>query len=95
MRDAMTVITAIVLAICGLTYWAECRADYVLQLVVGTGEDAEVVSVDIYRHEKQCRMVLNQYRLGKAVYGEALERPIDRGGCVPCDEFPEMCRSGI
>lgn len=93
--DFMKVAAAIILAICGLTYWAESRADYILQLVIERGNQPEIIQVDRYKHRNQCEMVLAQYRLGKAVYGDQLQRPIERGGCVSCEEFAELCQEGI
>lgn len=95
MTDALKVIVSVVLAIVGTAGLVHCaHADYVLQLVVGTGEDTEVIDVDTYEHRRQCEMVRNQYRLGKAVYGDKLAKPIREEACVDCDEF-DVCRSGI
>ena len=93
--DALKVICAVVLTIVGIAGITHCaHADYVLQLVVGTGEDTEVIDVDVYQHRKQCEMVRNQYRLGAAVYGDKLAKPIREQACVDCEEF-DVCREGI
>lgn len=93
--DALKVVAAVVLAIVGIAGITHCaHADYILQLVVGEGDDTEVIDVDIYKHRSQCEMVKNQYRLGAAVYGQALAQPIREQVCVDCDEF-DVCREGI
>lgn len=95
----MTTVARYVLigmAVCTLLSIAlESRADYTLQLIVGSGEDTEIIGVDTYKHVNQCHMVRNQYRLGKAVYGQALGRPIQDAECLPCKEFPALCEEGI
>jgi hypothetical protein len=96
MRDAMTVITAIVLTICGLTYCAESRADYVLQFVLSTGD---VVTAKRYRGSdtkaaQQCLAALYRAKVEERVTRDR-DLYVQSGGCVPCDEFPSQCQEGI
>lgn len=92
MTEALKTLTGVICLIYAITHWVEARADFVLMLVQ---PDGYVVTVDKYQGEDdtRCWMDYHAYERGDMTHPEVVNA--DRGGCIPCDEFPSMCQEGI
>lgn len=85
-------LIATVLTIAAIGWIADSRADYVLQLML---DDESIVTVERYPgdDDTQCQMDRYAYEVGDRRFPEYTRARA--GGCISCDEFPEMCIEGI